>query len=103
MPCPSPQFLLSKDRSRSRLAVSENIERDRSSRLLLTCASSASGEIAPEWQESVSNTFDFAFIFDPATDPRVSIGYPVAPTFDGSTSYGARYARAPLMNPCPAK
>src|SRR5580658_8728568 len=103
MPWPSPQFLLSKDRSRSRLAVSENIERDKSRRLLFTCASSASGEIAPEWQESVSSTFDFALIFDPATAPNVSIGYPVAPTFAGSISYGARYARAPLINPWPAK
>src|SRR5580658_9280032 len=103
MPWPSPQFLLSNDFSRSRLAVSENIERDKSSRLLLTCANSASGEMAPEWQESVSSTFDLALIFDPATAPSVSMEYPVAPTFDGSISYGARYARAPLMNPWPAK
>src|SRR5690349_18017505 len=99
MPCPPPHSLLSKDRSRSRLAVSENIERDRSSKLLLYCTASASGVIAPLWQESVTRTFHFALIFDPATLPSVSMGYPVPGMFLGSRSYGARYARPPWMNP----
>ena len=67
MPWPLPQSLLSKDRSRSRLAVSENIERDISSKLWFSACASASGVIAPLWQASVSSTFHFALMRDPAT------------------------------------
>ena len=56
-PCPPPNCSLSNDCSRSRLAVSENIELLRSISLRFTasfCVASARGVIAPLWQASVS-------------------------------------------------
>ena len=74
MPCPPPQSGLSKELSRSRLAVSENSELLRLSRLLLTAARSASGVMAPLWHASVIKTFHLALIREPMTEPRVSMG-----------------------------
>ena len=86
MPCPPPQSALSKERSRSRLAVSENIELLRSSSARLTAARSASGVMAPLWQASVSSTFHFALMRAPITEPSVSMEYPVPAMLPGSRS-----------------
>ncbi len=85
MPCPPPQSGLSKERSRSRLAVSENTERVRSMSDRLMVCTSLSGATAPLWQESVSSTFHFALIL-PKTDPSVAIGYAVFAIWSSSMS-----------------
>ena len=73
MPCPPPQSGLSKERSRSRLAVSENSDRVTSISDRLMVCTSPSGVTAPLWQESVSSTFHLALIL-PNTEPSVAIG-----------------------------
>ena len=64
---------LSKERSRSRLAVRENSELFRLVRVWFRFWVS-SGVMAPLWQASVSRIFDLAWILPPMAAPSSSMG-----------------------------
>ena len=74
MPWPPPQSALSKDRSRSRLAVSENERLDQIEQLVVhAVARRLSGVMAPLWHESVNSTFHLPWMLHAQACPASSM------------------------------